>query len=102
MKTPLELQYHSLYSIVQQRDAFVATMLHSTPLNIHFRRTLVGACWEAWLHLVRRLMDVHLSQHPDQLCWKLTRNGEFTVKSMYLDVISSSSIPSSKRVWNVA
>ena len=46
-------------------------------------------------------MDVQLSQRPDQLCWKLTRNGQFTVKSMYLDGINASSIPSSKHVWNV-
>ena len=46
-------------------------------------------------------MEVQLSQQPDQLRWKLTRTGEFTVKSMYLDVINSSSIPSSKYVWKV-
>ena len=100
-ETPLALQYPSLYSIVQRRDAYVAMIMQSIPLNIHFRRTLVGNRWEAWLHLVSRLMDVQLSQWPDQLCWKLTRNGEFTVKSMYLDVINSSSIPSSKHVWKV-
>uniref|UniRef100_A0A453CUK9 Reverse transcriptase zinc-binding domain-containing protein n=1 Tax=Aegilops tauschii subsp. strangulata TaxID=200361 RepID=A0A453CUK9_AEGTS len=81
--------------------ATVETVCQSTPLNIHFRRALVGNRWEAWLHLVRRLMDVQLTQRPDQLCWKLTRNGEFIVKSMYLDVINSSSIPNSKHVWHV-
>ena len=98
---PLALQYPSPYSIVQRRDAIVETVCQSTPLNIHFRRALVGNRWEAWLHLVRRLMDVQLTQRPDQLCWKLTRNGEFIVKSMYLDVINSSSIPNSKHVWHV-
>ena len=84
-ETPLALQYPFLYNIVQRRDAYVATVMQSIPLNIQFRRTLVGARWEAWLNLVRRLMDVQLSQQPDQLCWKLTKNGEFSVKSMYLD-----------------
>ena len=46
-------------------------------------------------------MDVQLSQRPDQLCWKLTRNGQFTVKSMYIDVINSTVIPSTKHVWKV-
>ena len=46
-------------------------------------------------------MDVQLSQQPDRLCWKLTKNGEFLAKSMYLDVINSNSIPSSKHVWKV-
>ena len=31
-ETPLALQYPSLYSIVQRRDAFVATILQSIPL----------------------------------------------------------------------
>ena len=46
-------------------------------------------------------MEVQLSHQPDQLCWMLTRYGEFTVKSMYIDVINSSAIPSSKDVWKV-
>ena len=69
-ETPLALQYPSLYSIVQRRDAYVATILQSIPLNIHFRRTLAGNRWEAWLHLVSRLMEVQLSHQPDQLRWK--------------------------------
>ena len=79
-ETPLALQYPSLYSIVQRREAYVATILQSVPLNIQFRRTLVGNRWDAWLHLVTRLMEVQLSQQPDKLRWKLTRTEEFTVK----------------------
>ena len=95
------IQYPFLYNIVQRRNAYVATVLQYNPLNVQFRRTLAGNRWKAWLHLVRRLMDVHLSQQPDQLRWKLTKNGEFSVKSMYMDVINSNSIPSSKHVWKV-
>ena len=100
-ETPLAIQYPSLYRIVQRREVFVATVFQSIPLNIQFRRSLVGNRWEDWLRLVRRLMDVHLSQQPDELRWKLTRSGVFTVKSMYIDVINSSSIPTSKHVWDV-
>ena len=46
-------------------------------------------------------MDVHLSQQPDELRWKLTRFGVFSVKSMYIDIINSNSIPTSKYVWAV-
>jgi hypothetical protein len=66
-ETPLATQYPSLYNIVQRREVYVATVLQSHPLNIQFRRSLVGNRWEVWLHLVRRLMDVHLSQQPDTL-----------------------------------
>uniref|UniRef100_A0A453GTJ8 Reverse transcriptase zinc-binding domain-containing protein n=1 Tax=Aegilops tauschii subsp. strangulata TaxID=200361 RepID=A0A453GTJ8_AEGTS len=41
-ETPLAIQYPSLYNIVQHRDAYVATVLQSTPLNIQFMRTLAG------------------------------------------------------------
>uniref|UniRef100_A0A453QAK0 Uncharacterized protein n=1 Tax=Aegilops tauschii subsp. strangulata TaxID=200361 RepID=A0A453QAK0_AEGTS len=79
-----------MYRIVHCRDALVAMIMQAIPLNIQFRRVLVGDRWEAWLHLVRRLMEVQLHHQPDQLCWKLTRSGQFTVKSMYIDVINSS------------
>ena len=46
-------------------------------------------------------MEVQLAHQPDQLCWKLTRSDEFTLKSIYIDVINSSVIPSSKEVWKV-
>ena len=46
-------------------------------------------------------MDVQLSQQPDEIRWKLAKNGEFLVKSMYLDIINAGVIPSSKHVWKV-
>ena len=100
-EAPLAIQYPSLYRIVRRRDALVASVFASIPLDIQFRRSLVGNRWEEWLHLVRRLMQVQLSQQPDKLRWNLTRSGGFTVKSMYVDVINSSSIPTSKHVWDV-
>ena len=43
--TPLALQYPTLYRIVQRRDALVTTIMQSIPLNIQFRRVLVGDRW---------------------------------------------------------
>uniref|UniRef100_A0A453QYL4 Uncharacterized protein n=1 Tax=Aegilops tauschii subsp. strangulata TaxID=200361 RepID=A0A453QYL4_AEGTS len=54
----------------------------------YFRRALVGERWTAWMHLVRRLIDVQLSDQPDSTHWKLARNGVFTVKSFYMDLIN--------------
>ena len=81
-ETPLALQYPSSYSIVQRKEDYAAIVLNSTPLNIQFRRSLVGERWNAWLHMVRRL-EVHLSDQVDTIRWKLTTNGIFSVKSMY-------------------
>uniref|UniRef100_A0A453G7T8 Uncharacterized protein n=1 Tax=Aegilops tauschii subsp. strangulata TaxID=200361 RepID=A0A453G7T8_AEGTS len=91
----------SLYNIVQRKEDYVGTVLQSVPLNIQFRRSLVGERWNSWIHLVGRLMDVQLSDQPDSLQWKLARNGVFTVKSFYLDLINSGPIPRSIHIWKV-
>ena len=44
-ETRLALQYPSLYNIVQGKEDYVATVLNLVPLNIQFRRSLVGERW---------------------------------------------------------
>ena len=99
--TPLALQCPSLYHIAQHKEDYVATVLQTVPLNIQFRRSLVGELWNSRLHLVRRLMVVQLLDQGDTLNWKLTGNGVFTVKSMYLELINSGSIPKSIHIWKL-
>jgi hypothetical protein len=48
---------------------------------------LVCDKWDAWVHLVSRLMNVHLSDGPDRFKWHLTPTCSFLVKSMYADVM---------------
>uniref|UniRef100_A0A453SVP2 Uncharacterized protein n=1 Tax=Aegilops tauschii subsp. strangulata TaxID=200361 RepID=A0A453SVP2_AEGTS len=91
----------SLYNIVQRKEDYVATVLNPIPLNIQFRRSLVGERCNAWLHLVRRLMDVQLSDQADKISWKLTTNGLFSVKSMYLDLIDSGPLSRSLHIWKI-
>uniref|UniRef100_A0A453JLI5 Reverse transcriptase zinc-binding domain-containing protein n=2 Tax=Aegilops tauschii subsp. strangulata TaxID=200361 RepID=A0A453JLI5_AEGTS len=64
-ETPLALQYPTLYNIVQRKEDYVGIVFQNIPLNIQFRRTLVGERWTAWMHLVRRLIEVRLSNVPD-------------------------------------
>ena len=85
---------HPLY-IVQRKEDYLGTIIQATPLNIQFIRALVGERWVAWMHLVRRLIDVQLSDQPDSMHWMLVRNGEFTVKSFYMDLINSGPISKS-------
>ena len=99
--TSRAMQYPSLYNIVQRKDYYVATVLNSIPLNIHFRRSLVGQRWDAWLHLVRRSMGVQLSDKADTIRWKLTVTVVFSVKSMYLDVIDTRSLSRSLHFWKI-
>jgi hypothetical protein len=40
--TPFKNQYSSLYNIVRKKSVTVTTVLRSNPLNVAFRRSLVG------------------------------------------------------------
>ena len=66
-ETPLAMQYPNLYNIVQRKQNFVSSVMGTVPLNIQFRRSLVGERWTSWLHLVRRLMEVNLTDQPDKV-----------------------------------
>ena len=59
--SPLMNQYPLLYNIVQHQNASVHDVMHNAPpLNIGFRRALVGNKWEMWSHLCLRLMQMTL------------------------------------------
>jgi hypothetical protein len=65
----------------------VAQVLSTTPLNVSFRRALVGENWEDWLVLVGKVMAVTLTEHKDCFLW--TANKKFSVKNLYNDIILS-------------
>jgi hypothetical protein len=71
---PLATQYPSLYNIVQHKNQIVAHTFASAPINIEFRRFLIGACWDRWLHLLQRLIDVRLEPKEDEFRWNLTQS----------------------------
>jgi hypothetical protein len=71
------------------------------PLNIGFRRALVGYRWDRWVHLVTRLMEVHLSDSNDVFKWNLTASGLFSVKSMYLDLLDAPVGNFKKYIWKI-
>ena len=98
--TPLAVQYPTLYNLAQHKEDYVGTILQTT-LNIQFQRALVGERWNAWMHLVWRLIEVQLSDQPDSIQWKLTSNGRFTVKSFYMDLINSGPLSRSLHIWKV-
>ena len=88
-ESPLNLQYPSLYNIVQHKNVLVYDVFNGAPpINMIFRRALVGQRWDEWSHLCTRLMDIRLTEREDTFVWKLTTNGVFTVKSMYEDLMN--------------
>ena len=56
----LKLQYPTLYNIVGNKQAIVATILSTIPLNVFFRRALVDNKLLEWKHLVARIVNIDL------------------------------------------
>jgi hypothetical protein len=65
-------QYPTLYNIVRTKEVLVADVLSQNPLNIRFNKNLVGEKWDAWIHLVTRLMNIHLNDEPNRFKWYIT------------------------------
>jgi hypothetical protein len=84
-KVPLMSAYPNIYRIVRRKNMSVAQVLSTTPLNISFRRALVGQLWEDWLDLVGKVLVVSLREHRDCFLW--TANKAFSVKNLYNDII---------------
>lgn len=97
--TPLAVHYPTLYNIVQRKEVFVRSVLGASPLNIQFRRALIGDKWIAWLNLVRRLMAINLTNEPDSFHWWLHSSGVFSVKSMYADLINTGPAFRRQHIW---
>ena len=69
---PLVVQYPSMFNIARHKNVLVAQVLSSTPLNIEFRRSLIGDKLISWLKQVERQMRVNLSDEDDCFKWNLT------------------------------
>jgi hypothetical protein len=54
-----------------------------------------------WHELVSKVLNVVLSGANDSFKWILTKNSEFTVKSMYKDLMQTDSIPYRSIVWKL-
>jgi hypothetical protein len=63
------------------------------PLNVSFRRNLVAENLLSCHDLVRRLMDIHLTDRQDTFKWSLNYNGQFSVKSMYQAFLDTNVVP---------
>jgi hypothetical protein len=86
---PLKDTYPSLYHITWDRKVTVSKVMSSVPLNISFRRSLVDNNLRHWLHLVARVSNIDFVDGKDHFKCPLTKNGLFTVRSMYLDALDT-------------
>ncbi|WVZ84990.1 hypothetical protein U9M48_031955 [Paspalum notatum var. saurae] len=96
----LKIKYPDLFNIARKKHAFVAEVLSSSPLNISFRKVLVGNKLYEWHSLVASLAHVNLEDGTNIFIWGLHKQGSFTVKSMYRALINNG-INVSKEIWGL-
>ena len=94
-------EFPSLYAIASNKHATAANVLQTVPINLPFRRVLVGDNRTFWLNLVERLMSVNLVEEEDSFKWTLTSNGNFTVKSYYEDLLNGHTRYLRKYLWKL-
>jgi hypothetical protein len=98
-KEPLSVKYPALYNLVRKKNMSVAQVLGTTPLNVSFRRALIGVNWDNWLCLVRSVLEVNLNNLRDSFRW--TTSKKFSVKDMYNDLVLRSGTPVNCWAWKV-
>jgi hypothetical protein len=94
-------RFPSLYAIVRRRNSSVANVMPSLPLNVSFRRALVGWNLANWHNLCALVVHIHLTQDNDVFRWSFHQNGQFSVRSMYLALINNGYIERNKFLWKL-
>jgi hypothetical protein len=100
-KSCLQRSIPALYNIARRKSDTVEKVLSVVPLNISFRRQLIGNNLVLWHNLVHRIMNVWLNNHKDVFRWNLHQNREFSVHSMYLALISNGLIIRNTLIWKL-
>ena len=86
---------------MRHKNASVAKMFSSIPLNISFRRGLVGQNLVLWHNLVSRIAHIQLNDREDTFRWNLHQHGLFSVHSMYTALISNGNVIHNKTLWKL-
>jgi len=63
---PLKSLFPALYNIVRRKNAYVRSVLSMTPLNIAFRRSLMGVNLQTWHNVVAMMANVQLTNQRDR------------------------------------
>jgi hypothetical protein len=90
--------YPTLFVITRKKHISVISIFSTVPLNISFRRGLVGNNLNRWYNLVARVANTRLTNMEDKFNWGLHQNELFSVKSMYMSLISDNSVAGSNNL----
>jgi hypothetical protein len=85
------LKYFALHFVIkcllEKRCAYKYFFIYTIPLNISFRRCLVGNNLNLWYKLIASVAHIRLNDVEDNFIWGLLQNGDFSVSSMYRALI---------------
>jgi len=98
---PLKSLFPALYNIVRRKGATVRLVLSTMPLNVSFRRSLMGANLQAWHEVVAMVVDVQLTNKRDRFVWRLHHNGLYSVNSKYRTLLGAKAIPYNTLIWKL-
>ncbi|WVZ77229.1 hypothetical protein U9M48_025118, partial [Paspalum notatum var. saurae] len=80
--------YPSLYRIVRKIAVTIASVLKSNPLNVSFRRSLIGDNFMAWYKLISKVANINLSKENDTF-------------NLYNNLILDNTIPVTCDLWKL-
>ncbi len=75
--------------------------MRSVPLNVSFRRALVGQNLVLWHELCPSIIHIQLNHSSNSFRWNFNQNGGFSVRSMYLELINNGYIERNKIIWKL-
>ncbi|RCV09416.1 hypothetical protein SETIT_2G026500v2 [Setaria italica] len=75
----LREQYPCLYNIARHKQHTIAEVLSSSPINISWRRDLIGNKLAAWNNLYPHIANIVLSQEQDEFHWNIHPTGQLSV-----------------------
>ena len=93
--------YTSLYAIVRRRSSSIDSVMAFVPLNVSFRRDLVGQNLTHWHKLCVSIVHIQMNNTSDYFRWNYHQNGQFSVRSMYLALINNGYIDRNKLIWKL-
>lgn len=76
-------------------------MFDRIPLNVSFRRALVGENLLLWQCLVISIAHTRLNVNKDLFRWAASNTGRFTVRSMYLSIMNYGHIVQDTTIWKM-
>jgi hypothetical protein len=93
--------FPTLFAKTRKKHISVASIFSTIPLNIFFHRGLVGNNLNCWHNLVAQVASTRLCNMEDRFIWGLHQNEIFSIKSMYLALISNNRMWHDLTIWKL-